>query len=196
MSQIVYQLKISLNGSEPPVWRRVQVLGSTHLSDLHDMLQEVMGWRNEDFYQFIIEDRCYGDTELGSGENRGDAEQVSLGALIRRPKMNFIYEYDFNDGWEHEIIVEKIRPVPDQDGHLFPHCLEGENACPPEGCGGIFGYYELLSLLKDPSHPAYAEMQKLYGVIEPKAFDLAAINKRLQALFDREAEPESDDEDL
>ncbi|PKL77037.1 MAG: hypothetical protein CVV27_07245, partial [Candidatus Melainabacteria bacterium HGW-Melainabacteria-1] len=96
---------------------------------------------------------------------------------------SFLYEYDFNDGWEHELLVEKIRPIPDQEAEQYPLCLEGENACPPEDCGGIFGYYELLTVLKDPSHPAFAEFKQQYGEIEPGSFDLNHANQRLQDLF-------------
>ncbi len=183
MSQIAYQLRIELTGSEPPVWRRVQVLGQFPLSDLHDILQVAMGWKNEHFYQFIINDRIYGDPELGSGDSRVDAETVSIGNLIKRAKVGFIYEYDFDDGWEHEIVVEKIRPLPDEEAALLPRCLEGEGACPPEDCGGIFGYFELLEALQDPHHHAYDEMKRLYGDLDPTRFDRDAVNKRLSVLF-------------
>jgi len=183
MSQIVYQLHLVLSGSEPPIWRRIQVLGTTPLSDLHDILQTVMGWKNENFYQFIIEDRCFGDAELGQGDSRADASVVTLGQLIKRPKIRFIYEYDFSDGWEHEILVEKIRPLPDAEAGNLPLCLEGENACPPEDCGGIFGYYELLAVLRDPVHPAHGELKRLYPVLDPAAFDRGEVNRKLQAMF-------------
>lgn len=183
MSHIVYQLKISLGGSDPLIWRSLEVLGSTPLSDLHDMFQIAMGWQNEHFYQFVIDDRCYGDTELGFGDNRIDASMVSLGELIKRPKTLFLYEYDLNDGWEHEVIVEKIYPVKDLSDLHLPQCLAGENACPPEDSGGIFGYYELLALLKDPEHPAYDELKNQYGVLKPEYFDLKLANHRLQAVF-------------
>lgn len=183
MSQIAYQLRIELTGSEPPVWRRIQVLGQFPLSDLHDILQTAMGWQNEHFYQFIINDRIYGDPELGSGDNRVDAETASIGSLIKRAKVGFIYEYDFDDGWEHEIIVEKIRPMPDEEAATLPRCLEGEGACPPEDCGGIFGYFELLEALNDPEHHAYPEMKRLYAHLDPMAFDIEAVNRRLGVLF-------------
>lgn len=183
MSQIVYQLHISLSGSNPPVWRRIQVLGSTHLGDLHDILQAVMGWKNENFYQFIIHDRCYGDGDLGSGDARSDAESVTLGSLVKRPKIQFLYEYDFNDGWEHEILVEKIRPVPDTEAAAFPLVIEGESACPPEDCGGILGYFEILEALRDPEHPAYEELRRQYGDFDPEKFDLESANAAVHALY-------------
>ncbi|MEZ0373821.1 MAG: plasmid pRiA4b ORF-3 family protein, partial [Candidatus Sericytochromatia bacterium] len=150
-------------------------------------------------YQFIIEDRCYGDAELGSGDSRMDASAVSLGQLLRRPKLQFLYEYDFSDGWEHEILVEKIRPQPESETLGLPQCLAGENACPPEDCGGIFGYYELLAVLADPGHPAHAELKQQYAGFEPAAFDLEAVNHNLQAMFfeeGREDPSEDAGEDL
>lgn len=194
MSHIVYQLRIALSGSEPPIWRSIQVLGSTALSDLHDIVQAVMGWKNEHFYQFIINDRCYGDAELGAGESRIDASAVTLGHVVKRPKTEFIYEYDFSDGWEHEILVEKIRPLGDGDPEDYPTCLAGENACPPEDCGGIFGYYELLSVLKDASHPAHAELKKQYGSFDPATFDPEKANDMLQTMFFDDGQPDPSEE--
>jgi len=183
MSHILYQLKIRLEHSEPPVWRTLQVLGQTTLEDLHDMFQVVMGWKNENPFQFIIDEHYYADSDLGTGQNRIDASQVTLGSLIKRGKSTFVYEYDLSDGWEHEVEVEKIRPVSQEESFHLPLCLAGENACPPEDCGGIFGYYELLSLLKDPEHPAYQEMIDTYGEIRPRDFDLEAVNRSLGNLF-------------
>lgn len=190
MSHIVYQLRLTLSGSEPPIWRSIQVLGGTNLSDLHDIVQAAMGWKNEHFYQFIINDRCYGDAELGSGDSRVDAAVITLGQLVKRPKATFLYEYDFSDGWEHEIFVEKIRPLGDGDPEDFPICIGGENACPPEDCGGIFGYYELLSVLHDESHPAYAELHRQYGAIDPARFDIEHANDLLQTLFYDDGQPD------
>lgn len=179
----MYQLTLRLEHSEPPVWRTLQVLNTTSLEDLHDMFQVAMGWQNEQAYQFIINDHYYGDDDLGSSGNRSDAGSVRLGELIKRGKVSFMYEYDLSDGWEHHVHVDKIRPLSAEEAVQLPRCIAGENACPPEECGGIFGYYELLSLLKDPEHPAYAEMVEQYGVIDPRAFDLSAVNQNLNNLF-------------
>ncbi len=183
MSQILYQLKVQLVGSEPPVWRRFQVLNKTPLDQLHDMIQVVMGWDNEHFYQFIIDDVYYSAPEMTDSDQRKEARQYRLGDLIKRGKTSLIYEYDLSDGWEHEVTVEKIRPISDFDAQQLPFCLEGENATPPEESGGIFGYYELMSILKDKDHKAYAEMHEQYGDINPRAFDLEQINRALRALF-------------
>lgn len=187
MSHIMYQMTIRLEHSEPPVWRTLQVLNQTTLEDLHDIFQIAMGWKNEQTYQFIIDEHYYGDDDLGSSDNRSDAATVHLGSLIKRGKVSFVYEYDLSDGWEHHVHVDKIRPISAEEAARLPLCLDGENACPPEDCGGIFGYYELLSLLKDPQHPAYQEMIVQYGAIEPRAFEIAQVNQQLRALFQVEA---------
>lgn len=183
MSQILYQLKVQLVNSEPPVWRRFQVLSQTPLDQLHDVIQVVLGWDNEEFYQFIIEDEFYSASDIEATDQRKDASQFQLGQLVKRGKTTFLYEYDLSDGWEHEVTVEKIRPIPELDARQLPLCLEGENATPPEDCGGIFGYYELMSILKDPTHSAYAEMYEQYGDLNPRAFDLAQVNQALKALY-------------
>lgn len=183
MRKIQYQLRVSLNGSEPPVWRQIQLTGDLSLEDLHDIIQAALGWQNQELYQFIIDEQIYGDRDLGSGETRHDASAVTLGELVKRPKTTLIYEYDLADGWEHEVLVEKIKPIEASEVEI-PQCIAGENACPPEGCGGIFGYYELLSVIKDEKHPAYSEFKEQYGDVDAKAFDIEASNRRLRSLFD------------
>ena len=183
MSAIVYQLKISLSMSQPEIWRRFLVTDQTRLDDLHDIIQAVMGWENQHLYQFIINQRLYGDSSLGRSASRSDAADFSLGSLIKRPKTRFIYEYDLGDGWEHEILVEKIRPRAQFDVHQLPFCLAGEQACPFEDCGGIFGYYEILETLQNPESPEYPELVDIWGVpgqdFDPAHFDLDFVNHSL-----------------
>jgi len=187
MSDIVYQLKISLNFSDPLIWRRFLVDGDTSLDEPHDLIQTVMRWGNEHLYQFIINDRMYGDGELGTSSQRADSSEVTLGSLIKRPKTTFIYEYDLGDGWEHEVVVEKIRPRSQFDIAHIPHCLEGEQACPLEDCGGIFGYYDILDALKDPAHPQHAEMVEAWGELgtdlDPEIFELKWVNDSLRQMM-------------
>lgn len=187
MSEIVYQLKISLSLSQPEIWRRFLVPGSVTLDELHDTIQIVMGWENQHLYQFLINDRMYGDSELGTSGSRSDSSEVTLGSLIKRPKTLFIYEYDFGDGWEHEILVEKIRPRPQFEVDFVPICLEGAQACPMEDCGGIFGYYDILNALKDSTHPQHEAMSETWGNygsdIDPEHFDLKWVNSSLKALM-------------
>lgn len=186
MSNIVYQLKISLHMSQPEIWRRFLVSGNTTLDELHDIIQIVMGWDNQHLYQFLINDRIYGDAELGTSGQRSDAAEVTLESLIKRPKTQFIYEYDFGDGWEHEVLVEKIKPRAQFQVDHIPICLEGAQACPMEDCGGILGYYDILTALQDPTHPQHTEMRELWGEygshIKPEHFDIRWVNAALREL--------------
>ncbi|HUT59360.1 MAG TPA: plasmid pRiA4b ORF-3 family protein, partial [Phycisphaerae bacterium] len=107
-----------------------------------------------------------------------DEDAVTLQQICPRPKSKLIYEYDFGDGWQHVIEVQKI--VAPQDNTDLPLCLRGENACPPEDCGGLWGYYEMLEAVKDPGHKMhehYAEW--LGGDFDPAAFDLEGVNAEL-----------------
>jgi hypothetical protein len=121
------------------------------------------------------------DFELDeSGVEVEDENKVSLWRLVGL-RDSFIYEYDFGDGWEHEIVVEKVLPV--EEGVLYPRCLAGKRACPPEDVGGIWGYEDFLATIKDPKHPERREMLEWAGgSFDPAAFDLASVNLGLIGL--------------
>ncbi|MDW7709497.1 MAG: plasmid pRiA4b ORF-3 family protein [Deferrisomatales bacterium] len=135
----VRQLKVTLKGSRPPIWRRVLVAGDTRLSRLHEF-HVGRGVR--------IGRR---DPEWGAPGEVMDERRVALSSLAPEVKDKFTYLYDFGDGWEHTILVEKIlAPAP---ATALPTCVAGKRACPPEDCGGVWGYAELLEVPADPGHP-------------------------------------------
>lgn len=175
----IYQIKVTLRDSKPPIWRRIQVTGDTTLNNLHLILQEVMGWEGNHLYQFIV-----GQTYFGEPDPEFDAEddsKVKLSQIMQREKQKFIYEYDFGDSWLHEILIEKI--LPPEPGVSYPLCLKGKRACPPEDCGGVWGYGDLLETIKDPGDEEYEEMMDwLGGDFDPEAFDLDYINQRLKSI--------------
>ena len=175
----IYQIKVTLKDSKPPIWRRLQVMGDTTLNSLHLILQEAMGWEGYHLYQFIV-----GQTYFGEPDPDFDAEddsKVKLSQIVRREKQKFTYEYDFGDSWLHEILVEKI--LPPEPGVHYPFCLKGKRACPPEDCGGVWGYDDLLETIKDPGNEEYEEMMDwLGGEFDPEAFDLDSINQRLKGM--------------
>src|SRR5215475_14247714 len=103
----VYQLKVTLKGSRPPIWRRIQVLSDTTLAQLHRLLQCVMGWEDAHLYQFVVSGIRYGDPRLLGELDAEDARTVPLATLGLCEKLKFLYEYDFGDSWEHELFVEK-----------------------------------------------------------------------------------------
>ncbi len=144
-TDVIYQLKITLARVEPAVWRRIEVPDCT-LADLHYYIQAAMGWQNCHLHQFIVGTERFIDVESFDGECEDNDECDALLSDIvpeRSRKFRFSYEYDFGDGWTHEIAVEHQGPP--EKGVKYPRCLAGERACPPEDCGGPWGYVELLA---------------------------------------------------
>jgi Plasmid pRiA4b ORF-3-like protein len=184
----LYQLKITLKGSKPSIWRRVLVPGNMRLSRLHDVIQIAMGWTDSHLHQFIVGTRSactyFGvpDPEATYvGDKTLNERRYAVADLAPIPKKKFIYEYDFGDGWEHEVIAEKI--LPRDPVFKCPVCLAGANACPPEDCGGIYGYYNKLDILADPKHPEHEDIKEWIGEeFDSTRFDLSEINAELRRL--------------
>ena len=180
-SSALYELKITLRGSKPAIWRRIQVPGDIKLSRLHKVIQIAMGWTNSHLHQFVDRRVIYGaPSELDyPGVEERDERRFCLADVARRKKASFVYEYDFGDGWQHDIVVEKIVPAGPEKSRAV--CLAGENACPPEDCGGIWGYYELLEAVNNPKHEAHQQMLDWLGEpFDPSRFDLQAVNAALR----------------
>lgn len=180
----IYQCKITLCKVSPPIWRRFQVRSDITLSDLHEVLQMVMGWENCHLYEFSYGKQRFGEPDdeyTSAGIEITDSEKVTFGQVIDRVEEKFNYRYDFGDGWRHEIEVEKIF-YPDK-ALSHPICLEGARACPPEDCGGTWGYEELLEALKNPDHKDHERLTTwVGGHFDPEVFDLEQINKHLKKL--------------
>src|SRR5262245_33735352 len=137
MTLVVYQIKVTLKGSKPPIWRRMLVPHETTLAQLHRILQRVMGWESYHLYRFVVGGREYSDPRMLEEMEGEDARGVTLASLVRGEKAKFRYEYDFGDSWDHELLIEKVLPC--EAGKRYPVCLMGKRACPPEDCGGIWG---------------------------------------------------------
>ena len=129
--------------------RRIQVPGDIALSRLHAVLQIVMGWTNSHLHQFKAGGRYYGepDPEFADVMEVIDERQVRLNQIAPNVKAGFLYEYDFGDSWEHELVVEKI--LPPEKGAPYPRCTDGKCACPPEDVGGVWGYQDFLEVMRD-----------------------------------------------
>jgi hypothetical protein len=137
----VFELDVRLRHIAPPIWRTVQVPGTITLEDLHFALQVAMGWTNSHLHQFRIGTATYGMTEVDDApETLEDEREFALSALARAGD-RFVYEYDFGDGWDHDVIVTKVTDVAKA---ASPRCTGGARACPPEDCGGPPGYEHLL----------------------------------------------------
>lgn len=179
--ETVYQLKVVLLETDPPVWRRFVVPSGVTLHRLHLILQEVMGWTNSHLYRFQIGKREYAEPDP---ENEfyelpfRNSRRAKLERLVPKKGSIFLYEYDFGDSWVHELMVEDIlKPDP---GKRYPTCLAGERACPPEDCGGTYGYAELLGIIGDPEHEQYLDtMTWLGGHYQPDFFDIETVNQKL-----------------
>lgn len=182
----VYRIKVTLKRIRPPIWRRLLVPSDLTLARLHDVIQIAMGWRNVHLHEFTAGGRVIGEPGPGLGGPLGPPapreETVTLGELLRKEKDKIGYEYDFGDSWEHEIRLEKILP-PDPDLR-HPVCLKGRRACPPEDCGGPWGYADLLEALADPEHPEHETLTEwLPAGWDPERFDLEEINEKLKEAF-------------
>jgi hypothetical protein len=170
-ADVIYQLKITLKHVEPAIWRRIEVPDCT-LEDLHYYIQAAMGWENCHLHQFVVGRQRFTDVETLDGDSDdSDAAQTLISDIVpeRSRKFRFEYEYDFGDGWRHEIAVER-RAAPEK-GVKYPRCLAGERACPPEDCGGAWGYMDLLAAIADPDHERHDEYMEWCGSLNPDAFD-------------------------
>jgi len=178
-SNDLYQLKITLLGTKPPIWRRVIVEPETRLKDLHKIIQCVMGWANCHLHQFRCNDECYAASSQDQIADSTDYSKIRLQALIKSEADRLIYDYDFGDGWEHTIVLEK--KVPRETIPAIPLCTAGKRNCPPEDCGGIPGFYNLLEILSDPRHDEYDDMiDWLDEDYNPEEFDIDSVNLMLQ----------------
>ena len=173
-TDILYQFKITLLASAPPIWRRIQVQDGT-LDKLHEHIQTAMGWTNSHLHQFEIKGERYGDPELlDDGFEDFECEDSTTTTLSEiLPKIGkrfaFKYEYDFGDGWEHEVLYEGSPPL--EKGKKYPICLEGERACPPEDVGGVWGYADFLEAIADPKHEQHDDFVEWAGEFDPAEFD-------------------------
>jgi hypothetical protein len=168
---VIVQIKVKLLGvNKPPVWRRLQLRADTRLDQLHEILQAALGWENYHMHVFSFGEQEFGipDRELGFSDER----QVSLGELID-PGTAFRYTYDFGDDWEHEILVEDLLDA-DPDTH-YPVLIAAKGACPPEDCGGPWGYANLKETLADPNHDEHQDMLEWLGLDNASEFDPAAV---------------------
>lgn len=180
-----FQLKVTLMGIKPPVWRRILVSDSTTLTDLHHILQVVMGWTDSHLHQFMVGQKRYGiaDPEWDVlNEEILDESNVRLKSVLRNEKNSISYEYDFGDGWLHKIILEKKLNFSSTDE--LPKCVTGRRGCPPEDVGGVWGYENFLNIYQDDQHPEHDEMVEWSGeYFHPENLDIEEINEILHESF-------------
>ena len=183
--QANYQIKVTLLGSKPPIWRRLLVSSGMNLAQLHDVIQLAMGWYDSHLHEFTIEGERFGPPDPFGGD-MGEPPPLSekatkLSAVLGWKGAKGRYTYDFGDGWEHQIVVEKILP-PDPEVEC-PVCTAGKLRCPPEDCGGLHGYYNLLEAIADPGNEEHDHLLEwLGGPFDPEEFSIEETNTRLARL--------------
>lgn len=176
----IYQIKVTLRHSHPPIWRRIEVPADTKLGKLHRILQTSMGWTDSHLHAFRVKGETYGVPDPEYPDDVGNERNVRLDQIVCEGQ-TVIYEYDFGDGWEHELQVEKV--VSAESGIRYPRCLAGKRACPPEDCGGVPGYEHLLEILGNPKNEEYKEMRDWLGYdLDPEVFDLNEVNRALKGI--------------
>ncbi len=177
----IYELKIELLDVEPTIWRCVLVRGSITLAQLHEVIQAAMGWTNSHLHEFIVGADSYSDPEFEI-EGAKSEYRYRLARLAPRVRNTIAYNYDFGDGWEHQIRVESII----EDDTRYPGrpvCLDGKRHGPPEDCGGPGGYQIFLEAIGNKKHEQHKELLNwVGGSFEPDFFDLAGVNTRLREI--------------
>jgi hypothetical protein len=171
-----YQLKVTLRGIKPAIWRRLIVPGSLNLERLHCLLQDAMGWEDCHLHSFQVHGTELGPSDPSLGELDMEPEdQHTLESLVAA-KDRFSYTYDFGDSWVHQIVVEKVTPGEPS----APSCVAGAGACPPEDCGGVWGYAELVAALADQQHERHVELAEWVPAgWSPAEFDVALADRRV-----------------
>lgn len=178
----IYQIKVTLLGTKPPIWRRLLVPSSLTLAQLHDAVQTAMGWQGGHMHEFRAGQRYFGkpDPEYRSmGMDPVENERtVRLSEVLRKTGTKLIYTYDLGDSWEHAIVLEKQLPV--DPIASYPVCTDGQLACPPDDCGGIPGFYDLVEAIADPNHKQHKELRDWLGYdFDPLAFSIDSVNQML-----------------
>lgn len=178
----LFQFKITLLDIRPPIWRRIQIPDCT-LAELHDYIQVAFGWWNCHLHQFEIDGQRYSQPSPDGDDYEldfKDETNLLISKLLPKSgtRTRWIYEYDFGDGWRHEILFEGCPPKDSKA--KYPLCLEGKRACPPEDCGGPWGYANLLEVIGNPKHEEHAEMLEWIGPFDPDAFDAKKVTREMR----------------
>jgi hypothetical protein len=178
----VLSLKVTLRDIRPPIWRRIVMPGTMNLFDLHMAIQVTMGWMDSHLHSFDVGGQQYGDPAMTDDVKNED--RLSLNGVVGSGISRFRYTYDFGDNWDHDILIEKAPPA--SNATVYPACVAGKRHCPPEDCGGAWGYAELLGILADPANPQFEEQKEWIGEdFDPEAFSVSEADTILATAFRR-----------
>jgi hypothetical protein len=179
----VFHVLVTLQRIEPPIWRRLLLPSDMRLGKLHRVLQCVFDWENYHLHQFVVGNTFYGvpDPEWGDDLPMTDERSVPLSRVLKQVGDTIVYEYDFGDGWRHDLLLEAILPADPERASVV--CLAGARARPPEDVGGVWGYANFLEAINDPQHVEHDELLTWAGgVFDPDGCDVNMINRQLQRL--------------
>ncbi len=178
MTKQIYQIQVVLTNTKPKIWRRLLVNSDILLVDLHRIIQTAMGWTNSHLHLFNDGMTDYAPREF-EVEGSRNSRTIKLNSILKKEKSKILYEYDFGDSWNHDIILEKI--IKEEETGQIPRCIKGKRNCPPEDCGGTWGYSDLLLTISNPKHEDYESMMEwLGGNFDPEHFDIEEINNNLR----------------
>lgn len=180
MTRTVHRLKVTLRQVKPPVWRRIVVKSELTLGELASVLEAAMGWFGGHLHAFEVDGARYGTPDPDWGMDDLDENGFRLGDVLPKVGMKVRWDYDFGDGWEHDVVVEGIT-MPER-GVEYPLCLAGRRACPPEDCGGPWGYADLLDALADPDHPDHEDLSEWAPLdFDPAFFDIEEMTQEMRS---------------
>jgi hypothetical protein len=178
-------VRIELRDTDPLIWREVEVPTSMTLKVLHGVIQAVMGWFDYHLWEFTIAKQRYGlpmEEDWGTAL-RKEAAKVRLRDVLKPRKTTIDYLYDFGDSWELRLTVTRVGPG---DPHIsYPRYVGGERNAPPEDCGGIPGFYDMLEALEDPDHPNHADAKEWADEYDPHTIDELPIKYALLRIANR-----------
>jgi hypothetical protein len=180
----IVALKVELLGVKPSVWRRLEVPAAFHLGELHAALNSAMGWLDYHLHEFEIDERRYGVPDVDFAPEADETlpeESVLLGDLAQAGTGRFEYVCDLGDDWRHIVVIEKTGTA--EAGVFYPRCTGGGGACPPEDCGGVWGFEEFKEAMADPRHPEHESLKEWHGgAFDPDEFSSEEASKLLRAM--------------
>lgn len=181
----IARLRIELEDSDPPIWRLVEVPTSVTLKVLHDIVQTAMGWFDYHLWEMRIDDQTYGlpmEDDWGTAP-RKIAARIRLRDVLAPGATTIAYSYDFGDDWQHTLTLSDVRQG--DPALAYPRFIGGERACPPEDCGGISGFYDMLEIRSDSTHEQYIEINDWLDGYDPDELDTLPIEAGLARIAAR-----------
>ncbi len=176
----VYRFKITMKYITPVIWRRIETK-DVPLEKLHELIQTSMGWTNSHLHQFEIGNDLYTHPKIMMDDfDAIDYTGIRISDLISQlgSKLRMVYEYDFGDGWQHDIVLEKV--MESEPGAQYPRCIDGKRACPPEDVGGVPGFEDYVEAITNPKHSEHRELLAWNGPFDPNQFDAEKTTQRMK----------------